>query len=286
MQIHLLGGLEDLEDTLLGKGRGEDDGEIDKRCHTFTDGIGKGVDDHLCLIFHQIPLVDHYHKTLVVLLDELEDVHILRLDTTGGVKHQDTHVAVLDSPDGTHHGVELQILCHLVLTTDTSGIHQVEVEAKLIVTGIDGVAGGTGNLRHDVTILADEGVDDARLAGIRTTYHRKAGDAFLQIVLGFLGQHPDDLIEQVAGTTAGSGADGPGITQSELIELILIVEVLTVVCLVGDQDHRQLGTPQDLSHVHVPARHTVVDVTEEQHQVGFLSGNDHLFTDLLFKDIV
>ena len=216
----------------------------------------------------------------------MEDVHVLCLDATGGVDHQDTDIAVLDGADGAHHRIELEILGDLVLTTDTGSIHEVEVEAKLIVTGVDGVAGGTCNLGHDVTIFADEGVDDARLTGIRTAHHGKAGDAVFEIVLGFLGQGLDHLVEQIARTTARGSADGPGITQSELIELILVVEVLTVVGLVGHQDHRQFSTAQDLCHVHVPACHTVVDVTEEQHEVGFLGGDDHLFTDLLFKDIV
>ena len=72
--VHLLGGLEHLEDALLGERRCEDDGEIHERGHAVVDGVLKRVDDLLVLVLHKIPLVDHHDEALVVLLDELEDV--------------------------------------------------------------------------------------------------------------------------------------------------------------------------------------------------------------------
>ena len=74
MQIDILCRLKHLENALLGQGRGEDDGEIRERSHTAADGIGEGVYHLLSLILHKVPLVYYHHKTLVVLLDKLEDV--------------------------------------------------------------------------------------------------------------------------------------------------------------------------------------------------------------------
>ena len=48
--------------------------------------------DHLALILHEIPLVNHYHQTLVVLLNQLENIHILSLDASRGINHQDTDI--------------------------------------------------------------------------------------------------------------------------------------------------------------------------------------------------
>ena len=174
VEINLLGSFEDLEDALFGDSRSEDDGEIDEWCHALTDGSLEGGDSSLRLIFDEVPFVDNDDERLVVLLDELEDVHVLRLDATCGVNHEDADVGILNGTDRTHDAVELEVFRHLVLTTDAGSIDEIEVEAELVVLGINRIARGTGNLSDDITVLTDEGVDDAGLAGIGTTYNGKA----------------------------------------------------------------------------------------------------------------
>ena len=73
VQINLLCRLQDLEDTLLGECRGEDDWEVGERCHTVADSILEGLYSLRRLILHEVPFVDYYNETLVVLLYELED---------------------------------------------------------------------------------------------------------------------------------------------------------------------------------------------------------------------
>ena len=181
--VNLLGCFQYTEDALLGQCRSKDDREIHEWSHTIADGILKGINHLLVLLLYQVPLVHYYHQTLVVLLDQLEDIHILGLDTTGCIKHKDADITVLNGTDGTHHRIELQVLTHLVLTADTSCIYQVEIEAELVVTGIDTVTGSTCNLGNDVSIFTDEGIDNTALAGIRTAYHSETRDVFLD---GFL----------------------------------------------------------------------------------------------------
>ena len=46
------------------------------------------------------------------------------------------------------------------------------------------------------------------------------------------------MVEEVTGTTACGGTDTERVTKTELVELILVVEVLVVIGLVGYEDNR------------------------------------------------
>ena len=219
-------------------------------------------------------------------MDKLEDVHVLCLNAACGVNHEDADVAVLNGTDGAHDAVELQVFGHLVLTPYACRVDQVEVEAELVVAGVDGVARGTGNVGHDVTLLADKGIDEARLAGVGTSHDGETGNALLQIVARLLGQHLQYFVEQVARAAAGSCTDAERVAQPQFVELVLSVQVLAVISLVGHEQRRQFGTAQYLSHVQIPVGDSVLDVAEEEHQVGLLGGNDDLLADFLLEDIV
>ena len=125
----------------------------------FADGILEIGDGLLTLVFGQVPFVHHNHQRLLVFLNQLEDVHILRLNAAGGVEHQDAHVAVLDGADAAHHRIEFQVLAYLVLATDSGRVDQVEIESELVETGIDRVTRSAGNIGHDMTVFTDESVD-------------------------------------------------------------------------------------------------------------------------------
>ena len=123
----------------------------------------------------------------MVLLNQLEDIHVLRLNATGSIEHEDTYIGVLDGTDTTHHGIEFQVFIDFVLTADTCGIYQIEIKAELIIASVDTVTGSTRNLGHDMAFLTNKGVDYAALSCIRTAHHGKAGYAFLKQVATFLG---------------------------------------------------------------------------------------------------
>ena len=86
------------------------------------------------------PLVYNYYQTLIVSLNELEDIHILRLNSASGINHQNTHIRVLNTTNRTHNRIELKVFRNLVLAPNTSSINKVEVETKLIVACVNAVA--------------------------------------------------------------------------------------------------------------------------------------------------
>ena len=137
-----------------------------------------------------------------------------------------------------------------------------------------------------MTLLTDKGIDQTRLTSIRTTDNSKTGNTVFCLVTTLLRQHLQHLIEQITRTTTRSSTDRIRITQSEFIKLILVIQILTVISLVGYKDHRQFRTTQDLGNIHIPSRHTIADVTQEENQICFFCGNNHLLSDFLLKYII
>ena len=91
--------LHHLVDTLLGERRGEDDREVGKRCQTFADGVLIALDVLRRLALDEVPFVDAYHQSFLVLLHQRVDIQVLRLDAARSVQHQDADIRVLNRTD-------------------------------------------------------------------------------------------------------------------------------------------------------------------------------------------
>ena len=284
--VNILGSFQYSENTLLSQGRSKDDRKVYEWSHTLADSIFKSINYLLILLLNQVPFVYYNHQTLVVLLNQLKDVHILGFDTTGSIKHQDADITILDGTDRTHHRIEFQVFAYLILTTDTSCINQVKIETKLIVSGIDTITCSTSNFCHDITILTDKSIDNATLTSIRTTYYRKTRNIFfdclLRIVLKFVQNH----IKQITSTTTCSSTDTLRITQAQLVELSSLIILSTVINLVSNKDNWQFGTTQNKRHVLIPISKARVNVYQEKNQVSLFGSNKHLLADSIFKNII
>ena len=90
--IHFLGSLDNIKYILVGNCRTVYNGEINKRSHTFPYCIGKMLYSFLALVIHDIPLIDKYHKSLLVLQNETIDIHILRLYATLAINDKHTYI--------------------------------------------------------------------------------------------------------------------------------------------------------------------------------------------------
>ena len=85
--IYLHGLLQDFMYSLL----------VDHRCEYYWNvcersGLGKYVFLEVLhghgILLYEVPLVDHYHATLAVFLDEVEDVQVLGLDAFRCIDHE------------------------------------------------------------------------------------------------------------------------------------------------------------------------------------------------------
>ncbi len=172
--------------TLLGERRREDDGEIRKGGYALADGTLVSLDVRIRLALNEIPLVDAHHKPFLVLLYQRVDVEVLRLDAARGVYHQDTHVGVLNGAYRPYHRVVFEVLVHLRLLADTRRVHKVEILAELVVAGVDAVARGARNIRHDSALLADKSVQNTAFARIGTPYNGETGQVFEALAIAVI----------------------------------------------------------------------------------------------------
>ena len=214
VQINLLSRFQHTEDALFREGRGKNYREVRKRCHAIANGVLKSVNDLLVFVLHQVPFVHNHHQRLVVTLDDLEDVHVLRLNTARGINHQDANVAVLDGTDGAHDTVKLQIFRDFVFAADSCRVDQIEIKPELVVTSVNGVARRAGNLGHDIPVFSDKSIDDARFSHIWATYHGKAGDAVFEQFALVLTEFGENNIQQVARPAARGRADAVRLAQA------------------------------------------------------------------------
>ncbi len=126
--------IQHIQDSLLLQHGCEDDRHVIERSDSCFQCLG--IFRHRVALFsEEVPLVHYQDTTLSVLLDEVEDIPVLCLHTCGGIDHHDADIAVLDGPDGTHHGVELQVLIDPVLLADAGSVHEHELVAELVVIG-------------------------------------------------------------------------------------------------------------------------------------------------------
>ena len=240
----------------------------------------------MILVLHQVPLVDHHHQRLVVLLNELEDVHVLRLDASRGINHEDAHVTVLNAADAAHHRIKLKILGNFILSTDAGCVDQVEIKSKLVKPRIDTVTRGAGYFGHDVAVLTDEGIDDATLAHVGPSHHSKARNVVFQFFLTLGRQLLQYQVKQIARAATCCGTDTPWLAQTQAIELGSRVILGAVVNLVAHKDDGQLCSTQNLRHVGIPVGQSVLHIHHEEHQVGLFGSHDNLSADGVFKDII
>ncbi len=284
--VNLLGGLQHLQDTLFRQSGDKQDREVGKRSQTLADSGRVRVDHLLALIFDQVPLIHTNHQSLLILLHQREDIHILALDTPRSVQHQHADIRVLDGADRTDHRVILQVLIHLPLLTDTRRIHQIEVQAEFIIFRVDGITGRACDIGNDMTILANKSIDKRRFSRVRASYNRDTGQLLLQYLHLLLGQRRHDLIQQIPGIRTIDGRDAERISQAKRVKLRRGRMQIIIIRLVRHHDHRPLATTQDLRHLHVQIRDAIQYIDDEQDHVRLLDSHFYLLVDLLLENIL
>ena len=268
---------------MLGECRTEDDGEVGERGKAASYGVLHGADSLRALVGHKVPLVDAHHQALLVLLYEREDVSILTFDASSGINHEHAHVGVFDSTNASNHRVILDILVHLGFFAYAGSVDEVKVESELVEACVDAVASGSGNVGYDVTLFADEGVDNRRFSGIRASNNGKARYVLGLLFLSGVRHQAQHLVEQIARSRAVDCRHRHRVAQSQRIEFGSGIHALVVVGFVCDQNHRLLAAAQDVSHVVVEVGHAVFDVHHKENHIGFFDGKRNLLIDFFFE---
>ena len=215
----------------------------------------------------------------------MEDIEVLRFDASCRVNHQDANIAILDAANRAHHTVELQVFAHLVFAANARSINEIEVETELVVAGVDTVASGACNVRHNVPFLADESVNETRLACIGPTHNGKTWNIFIGQSIAFLGELADDEVEQVACAATRCCGDALWLAKTESIELGSQVS-LVIVHLVADEQDGLLRAAKYASHSLIKVCDAILNIDQEKNHIGLISCEGDLFADFFLEDVV
>ena len=157
----------------------------------------------LCgLVLDDVPLVDGDHEALPLLDHVAGHVRVLRGQAVGGVEDEHGDVGARDRLEGAERRVALggRARCDLAALANARGVDQDDLAATPRDRRVDGVAGRAGRVGHDRSRLAQERVEEARLADVGPTDER---DRRRLVVLG--GHHRVPAGRRI-GTSPGSSS--------------------------------------------------------------------------------
>ena len=175
----------------------------------------------------QLPLVEHDDDRAAGGVDALGQALVLMGDALGGVDDEQRGVGPVDGLEGPHQRVVLGALVDLRPCGASPPCRRSGWAPRRVDDGVDRVAGGARQVVDDGAVVADEPVEQRRLADVGTAHDGDTGDvvlvaasvpAALGLDFGRLGQQRDDGVEEVARLAAVKGVDRDGIAEAELRE--------------------------------------------------------------------
>ena len=172
-----------------------------------------------------LPLVEHDDDRAAGGVDALGQALVLVGHALGGVDDEQGGVGPVDGLQGPHQRVVLGALVDLRLAPHPGGVDEAQRPVVGLDHGVDGVAGRARHVVHDRALVADEPVEQRRLADVgpaRRWRHRPIRRRSSAGVVGRSrrprssgGEAADQRVEQVAGAPAVQGADRPRVAEAE-----------------------------------------------------------------------
>jgi hypothetical protein len=189
-------------------------------------------------------------------------------------------VGSLDRPHRPEEAVVLEALGPR-RPAEPRGVDEPHRRVLPIDHRIHAVPGGPRLLVHHRALLADQAVEDRRLADVRPA-HDGEGGALVERrrrILFLRRQQADQPIEQLPGPPAVQGGDHHRIPQPQPIQLGDEVLLGGGVDLVGHQHHRDLGTAESAGEHGVLLLHADRGIDDQDHHLRLLHGTVGLSDD-------
>ena len=145
---------------------------------------------------------------------------------------------------------------------------------------VDRVARRPGDVGDDHALLAEQRVQERRLADVRPAEDRDADRLVADDRLGPARQLRHDLVEQVARAVPVQRGERHGVAEAEPVELDRLEVAARVVDLVREHDHGLAGGPQDRRELLVARRDPGPRVDDEEHEIGLVDRRARLSRDV------
>ena len=106
---------------------------------------------------------------------------------------------------------------NLSLTTYSGGVHEHKFVAELVIVGLYGISGSTGNRGYDISFRSQQCVGDGRLAYVRLTYYRYARKSCVRVyvLLLFYRKYAAYLVEKVTRSRTIRRRNSPYLPKSQ-----------------------------------------------------------------------
>ena len=156
---------------------------------------------------------------------------------------------------------------------------RTKVVSPRVEHGVDRVARRPRHVGDDHAVLAEDRVQQARLADVRAPEDRDPDRLLADLRRPRARQARDDRVEQVAGAVAVQRGERDRVAEPEAVELERGIVPARVVDLVREQEDRLVRAAQDLRDLLVARRDPDLRVDDEEHEVGLLDRRARLVGD-------
>ena len=156
------------------------------------------------------------------------------------------------------------------LSADTSGIDEPPRAPIQLDELVNGIASRTCELVDDDAFAACKGVEQRRLADVRTPHQGDATRAARGQRRGhgrFGGQDLHDDVEEIAGTASVQSRNGVGLAQSEAPQVRSVCFLERRVDLIRGEDNRLLLRPKHLDDAFIGGGHADGRIKDEHDSV-------------------
>ena len=196
---------------------------LEPRAHVLELGLG------------DVPLREHDDRRVLRLARDVGHRQILVDEALARVDEHERHVGPLGGRERAQLRVVLDPLPLLALAADPGGVDEHERAVAALEHGVDRVARRARHLGDDHALLAEQRVQQARLADVRPAEDRDADRLLADLLRAAAREHRHDRVEQVAGAVAVLGRERHRVAEPEPVELERERVLVRVVDLVREQ---------------------------------------------------
>ncbi len=219
-------------------------------------------------LVRRIPLVDGKHHRAAALEDVAGDVGVLLGHAVGDIHQQHRHVGGLDRLQRLDDGEELRRRAGFASAAHASGIDQRIAAPAALERHLDRIARRTRLIEGDDALLADQGVDQRRLADVWPTDDSDARMALVCLVRRVvLGKRLERRFEQLAHAFAMRCGDRRRRADAKLVEFRNRRVRRHALGLVDRKPDARMAA-QTLGDVAVRGCQAGTAIDDEDHRVG------------------
>ena len=243
-------------------------------------GIGAQAGNQVRLAFDQIPFVDREHERPPLALDEIGDAQVLLLEPVLRVHHQHDDFGKAHRAQGVGHRELFELLLDARAAAQARGIEHAELASLPVNLHRNGIAGGARLGAGQQPLLAEQLVDQRRLAGVGPADDGDAngprcgflfGDVLvggLFLVLDGRRHQRGQRVVELAHALAVLGGNLHGIAQAQRVGFHCADLAVLALGLVGDQHHRLVGAAGEIGEGAVVRRQPHARVDHEHQGIG------------------